>query len=109
MTLAITLLQNYNELKEKLAQHERVMLLKHSLTCPISSGAKQAYESYSSETETPMFILNIQETREFSNQVAEAFGVKHESPQVLVFNGEEVTWNTSHWHIKEDALANADQ
>ncbi|QSS99268.1 bacillithiol system redox-active protein YtxJ [Pontibacillus sp. ALD_SL1] len=107
--MAVTLLQNYNELKEKLAQHERVMLLKHSLTCPISSGAKQAYESYSSETETPMFMLNIQESREFSNQIAEAFGVKHESPQVLLFNRDKVTWNTSHWHIKEEALAKADQ
>ncbi|KGP90177.1 hypothetical protein N780_06410 [Pontibacillus chungwhensis BH030062] len=107
--MAVTLLQNYNELKEKLAQHERVMLFKHSLTCPISSGAKEAYENYSSETETPMFMLNIQESREFSNKVAEEFGVKHESPQVLLFNGDKVTWNTSHWHIKEGALAKADQ
>ncbi|MCD5323893.1 MULTISPECIES: bacillithiol system redox-active protein YtxJ [Pontibacillus] len=107
--MAVTLLENYEELQEKLNQHERFMLLKHSLTCPISSGAKQEYESYASQTDTPLYMLNIQESRSFSNQVAESFGVKHESPQVLLFKGDQVIWNTSHWHIKEEALKEADQ
>ncbi|MFC0522292.1 bacillithiol system redox-active protein YtxJ [Pontibacillus salicampi] len=90
-------------------EHDKLLLLKHSLTCPISASAKNAFEDYAKDTETPAYILPIQEARELSGQIADDFGVKHESPQALLFNGQQVTWNASHFNVTKDSLKKADE
>ncbi|WP_313639956.1 monothiol bacilliredoxin BrxC family protein, partial [Paenibacillus sp.] len=42
-----------------------------------------------------------------SNQIAEEFGIKHESPQLFLLEDNEVRWNTSHWKITRDAIKEA--
>ena len=40
-------------------------------------------------------------------EIAEKFDIKHESPQVLLFNNGEAAWNASHWKITNRAIKNA--
>lgn len=95
---------DYDYLK-KLSSHGLVFLLKHSFTCPISASAKKIFEEfYSKHQDIPCFILNIQETKNLSNQISEQTGISHESPQVLVFKDGSVIFNEDHQKITLDVL-----
>lgn len=83
------------------------LLIKHSLTCPISANAFEEYEKFTEKSDFPTFYLYVQEARPLSNYIAETYGVKHESPQALVFADGNVKWHTSHWNITEKSLQEA--
>ncbi len=99
----LKVVQSEEELEEELNQGA-FFLLKHSLTCPISAQAKSEYEKFSEQSDFPCCILNIQQSRDLSKKVAERFNVKHESPQVLHFQDQQVTWHESHFSITSDQL-----
>ncbi len=88
-----------------------VMLFKHSLTCPISSAALRQYQRFLGERPADdravYGLIEIQNAREVSNQVASRTGVRHESPQALLLSGGEVVWHASHGSIRAEALASA--
>ncbi|SDD69913.1 bacillithiol system protein YtxJ [Terribacillus halophilus] len=97
-------IQNQEEFQDVLNREAAFYLLKHSLTCPISARAKQEYDRYSLDTQLPMYTLYVQEARELSNMIAQRYEVKHESPQTLLFQNNQVIWHTSHHDITETAL-----
>jgi monothiol bacilliredoxin len=80
-----------------------LVIFKHSLTCPISSTAYDQMEQY----EGAVALIEIQNARGLSNQVASRFGVAHESPQVIVLRKGQVVWNASHFKITAEAVAKA--
>ena len=43
----------------------------------------------------------------YRHEIAEKFEIKHESPQVLLFNNGKAVWNASHWKITNRAIKNA--
>ncbi|PMC37012.1 bacillithiol system redox-active protein YtxJ [Bacillus sp. UMB0899] len=95
-------IEQFNELLKK---HNEFLFVKHSLTCPISQAAFDEYQEFAGiHTDYPSYHLHVQEARELSNYISETYGIKHESPQALVFRGNEVAWNASHWKITYDAL-----
>lgn len=83
----------------------RFLFVKHSLTCPISRAAFGECEKFAADhPELAVYCLYVQEARLLSNYIAETTGVKHESPQALLFENGKVVWHTSHWAITYDAL-----
>ncbi len=68
-----------------------VLLFKHSTRCSISSTALARLERAWKETEMPttqVYLLDLLNYRQISNQIAQDFGVVHESPQaLLIVNG----------------------
>lgn len=86
-----------------------VFLFKHSLICPVSSAAFEAYERFvtARPSSAGYALVEIQRARDVSNAIAERTGVRHESPQALLVRGGEVVWHASHWTIREAALAAA--
>lgn len=79
--------------------------LKNSTTCPISGSAYEEVEKFSKDhQDISVYYLNVQESRPLSNQIAEEYGVKHESPQLFLFNGNQVVFHDSHWNITYDKL-----
>ncbi|KGP73666.1 bacillithiol system redox-active protein YtxJ [Pontibacillus yanchengensis] len=107
--MAIQNIEQQDSFEEVLEKHDKFLLLKHSLTCPISADAEKTFERYDEETDTPLYILPIQQARELSNYIAEEFGVKHQSPQALLFDQKQVKWDASHWNITTDALKKVDK
>lgn len=100
-------LHSVEELHEFVKQPGKQLLFKHSTTCPISAKAHEEFQSFVSENPTPSAIVHVIEDRPVSNQIAEDFGIKHESPQIFLIEDGEVRWNTSHWKIKKDAIKEA--
>jgi bacillithiol system protein YtxJ len=91
-----------------LKKEDKFFLLKHSLTCPISHAAYQEYEKYAKENENvSAYYLAVQEARPLSNEIAEKFEIKHESPQAILIKNGDAIWNASHWKITNRSLTNA--
>ncbi|MRG87729.1 bacillithiol system redox-active protein YtxJ [Salinibacillus xinjiangensis] len=107
--MSLQVLENKSDLEKVIQEHEQFFLLKHSLTCPISAEAKQQFESFAQNSECPSYILHVQEARPLSNDIADTYEVKHESPQALLFDHNKIVWNASHWDVTEKALNEVQQ
>ncbi len=98
----INSVQEFEQLSES---NPRFFLMKHSLTCPISSNAFNEYQTFlAANKEEEGYYLAVQETKELSNHISEKFGIKHESPQAFLFIDGKPGWNASHWNITEQEL-----
>jgi len=100
-------IHSVEQFEELLDKHSTFLFLKNSLTCPISQAAYDEYQEFADKhEEVPTYHLHVQESRALSNYIAETFGIKHESPQALLFKDRQVSWNASHWKITYDSLKN---
>lgn len=96
-----------NQLDDYLKQ-EAVILLKHSSTCPISSAGLGEFEKFvESFPNFPSLYIVVQEDRELSNEIAETYHIKHETPQVILFKNGDVAWHASHWDITKASITKA--
>ena len=79
------------------------LVYKHSSTCGISSVVLNMFtKSYKLEQEqADLHFLHIQPHRQVSNEVAQRYGVRHESPQLIIVKNGEVSFHTSHGAIAE--------
>lgn len=103
--MSIEQITSFDELEMKLNKHNKLMFLKNSTTCPISAEAFRVFTKAADELHSNnWYYLNVQESRELSNQIAEKFNVKHESPQTIYFEDGKVAWHTSHWDITLEKL-----
>ena len=102
-------LHSIADLDEFVNQSGRRILFKHSTVCPISWSAYEQFQSYLAERSTPAAVILVREDRPVSNEVADRFGIQHESPQIFLLEDGQVKWHTSHWKITKDAIANAIQ
>lgn len=101
-------LDTVEQFDEVLQKENKFFLLKHSLTCPISRNAFQEYQKFAeNQNEVNAYYLAVQDSRLLSNEIAAKFGIKHESPQAILFSGKRPVWNTSHWKITQGSLTGA--
>jgi bacillithiol system protein YtxJ len=84
------------------------VVFKHSQTCPVSWAAQRQVDSFTqAHPEVPLYTLIVQKERELSNQLAASTGIRHESPQILVFRRGAVATHTSHEQITVAYLVHA--
>ncbi|UCZ52313.1 bacillithiol system redox-active protein YtxJ [Bacillus shivajii] len=106
--MGIKKIESIDQFDELYNEKTAYFFLKNSTTCPISHEGYKEVEKFSADHEDlPVYYLNVQDSRELSNHIAEKFGVKHESPQVLLFDDGDVIWHDSHWNITKKSLTNA--
>ena len=77
------------------------VIFKHSTSCPISSMAKSRLEmawDIDGQTVEP-YYLDLISFRSISNLIASEFGIRHESPQVLLIKDGVCIFDTSHMDI----------
>lgn len=87
-----------------------VLIFKHSNACPISSRAHEEVRRLVEDGSASGFgfgMVVVQEARPLSNAIAEQFGVRHETPQVLVVRDGKAVWNASHFDVTRDRVAEA--
>ncbi len=94
-------LEQLDEIVEK-SNHGTQVIYKHSKTCGISGMTLKMFtDTYELDTECDLHFLTIQSHRDISNAVASQFGVRHESPQLLIIKNGKVSFHTSHGAISE--------
>ena len=82
-----------------------IVLLKHSMTCGISSGVYREVENVAGDVN----VVVIQTHRHVSNEIAARTGLRHESPQAIVLRDGIPVYHASHYdieagHIEESLL-----
>lgn len=80
-------------------------VFKHSTRCSISSMVKRRFEEEWT-SDVPVYYLDLLEYRNISNQIAQSGGVRHESPQILVFKEGKVVFHASHSAIHAEEIIN---
>lgn len=86
---------------------EPVVLYKHSATCTLSARAKQEIIKLSEPDDPPVYQITVQTARPLSNEVAKRFNIRHESPQIIVLDNQQVVFHTSHQDVTAEAVRSA--
>jgi bacillithiol system protein YtxJ len=97
-------LENINQSSES----QRVMIFKHSTTCAISATVLARMErKWSGEKAKNIvpYYLDLLSFRELSSQIAQNYGIKHESPQVLLIEKGKCIYDASHYDISFDEIS----
>lgn len=81
---------------------------KHSPTCGMSARAKTQVDRFREAHPTaPLEELDVFLDRARCDAIEDATGVRHESPQILLFRGNDVVWHASHGRVTCEAMASA--
>ncbi|RTY88890.1 bacillithiol system redox-active protein YtxJ [Flavobacterium sp. RSP15] len=104
---------NWNELTDlvqldeiiAISNEKPVAIFKHSARCSISRMALKQFENEfnSSDKVTPYF-LDLITHRDISNEIANRFGVTHQSPQLILIKDGKAIYNVSHSDIDAESL-----
>jgi bacillithiol system protein YtxJ len=94
------------EIKQKSFEHP-VLVFKHSTSCSISAASlsriERAWDADKAKNIEP-FYLDLLRFRNISNKIAKDFNIEHESPQVLLIQNGECTYDASHFEIRFDEI-----
>ncbi|MFD2034448.1 bacillithiol system redox-active protein YtxJ [Belliella marina] len=84
------------------SKEKPVLIFKHSTSCSISGMAwnrlQRNWKEEDLEKVTP-YYLDLLSYRAISNQIADDFGVYHESPQVILIKDGKAVYDNSHMGI----------
>jgi len=80
-----------------------IVIFKHSNACGISASAYREME----KLETSVNLLEVQSARDVSRELADLTGIRHETPQVIVFKDGKAVWNASHFDVKAGSVLKA--
>ena len=90
------------EVAEVESQQQLVAILKHSTRCGISRMVLRQFEnSYDlpEDAEVKLYFLDLLSHRDISNEIADRFKVRHESPQLIILQQKQVVHHSSHQDI----------
>ncbi len=90
---------------DSLLIRDLVVIFKHSPTCPVSWMAHHQVSNFRlSRPEIPVYLLLVRKHRDVSDELARRTGVRHESPQVLVFKKGSLLGSASHDQVTSELL-----
>ena len=102
---AIPAVQSVQHLDE-LFELPVVVLLKHSLTCPISAVAyTEVAAFFADRPKIPAYVIPVQTHRKAAEIIEKRTGVRHESPQLLLIREREAVAVASHFAITGKLLS----
>lgn len=82
-----------------------VVIFKHSTRCIISKMALREFEAeYNLEEQFFCYYLDLIANRNISDEIANRFGIEHQSPQILIIKNGVVVYNESHEGIDAHVL-----
>jgi len=103
----VTSIDEIDEIK-KFSFQKQVIVFKHSTRCGISRSVLRKFEQkcLGFENDYHFYYLDLLKFRSISNEIASAFKVHHQSPQILVIkNGEQIAHHSHYDIISELNLA----
>ncbi len=102
----LTDLAQLDEINEE-SNVKPVMIFKHSTRCSISRMALRHFENdFDLEDTIIPYFLDLLEHRDISNEIANRFGVVHQSPQLLLISKGKSIYDVSHNFIDAKDLKN---
>lgn len=91
---------------DRLFQAELAVLYKHSPTCGVRAAALGEVEAFLSQhPDADVYIIDVLAQRALSRRIAARAGIRHDSPQIILFQQGRPRWNESHYGITAASLA----
>ena len=83
-----------------------VAIFKHSTRCGVSRFVKKGFEKgfNPDQSSMPVYYLDLLQHRPISDRITKEFGIRHESPQLLVIKNGECIYHASHYQIDATEL-----
>lgn len=99
--VSLTRIEDLDKIKEE-SKERPVIIFKHSTRCGVSRGVLKSFEKeYNIDKEqVKIYFLDLLSHRDISNEIASTFGVRHESPQILIIKNGKAVFNESHHSIQ---------
>lgn len=88
---------------EKESESKTVVIFKHSTRCGISRMVLNNFErnyDLKKDEGLKLYFLDLLANRDISNEVANRFNVRHESPQMIILKDRKVVQHASHHSIE---------
>jgi bacillithiol system protein YtxJ len=83
-----------------LSNEKAVLIFKHSTRCSVSRYALKQFENeFDLEEKITPYFLDLLNHRDISNEIAQRFGITHQSPQLILIKSGKAIYNTSHSDI----------
>lgn len=103
----LTEITQLDALKQE-SNHQPVAIFKHSTRCGISRMVLNGFERDFDlpEGEVKMYFLDLIQYREISNEIANRYEIRHESPQLILLKNGKVVHHSSHSDIAVKNLKN---
>ncbi|CAM3655990.1 bacillithiol system redox-active protein YtxJ [Elizabethkingia occulta] len=89
------------------SKHSKVAIFKHSTSCFISKMVLRNFEADLNKHAPEgykFYYLDLLRFRPISNQIAEQFMIRHESPQIIVLENGAAIYKASHENINLELL-----
>ncbi|MEC8274053.1 MAG: bacillithiol system redox-active protein YtxJ [Bacteroidota bacterium] len=96
----LTTMSELDKIKEDSFQNLQ-FIFKHSTRCSISKMVLSRFKSTNDSVSLSVYLLDLLNYRYLSNQIADSFNIKHESPQLLVIKDGECCKHSSHTSIHQ--------
>lgn len=91
---------------EKRSFEKPVIIFKYSTRCGINRITLRQFEKdLPSEPDFAFYFMDLVKYRSLSNEIADKFGVRHESPQLIVLKDGKVLHHSSHQDINAKELS----
>lgn len=105
-------LATIDELNSALAgtSQRPAVFFKHSPYCGTSAMAEEALAELPEvgpHLDADWYLVPVQASRAVSAELSKRFGIRHESPQVLVVDDNRVVWHGSHFRVTPAAIQSA--
>lgn len=86
-------------------QPGRTIVFKDSLTCDLSQwAAHQMSKLVTQDADVTLHRVDVRDQRSLSLGIEAHFGVRHESPQILIIEDGKVLWHASHRALTVDRV-----
>lgn len=82
----------------------RSIIYKHSPTCSLCGWSNHVLGKLAAEDGLTFERVDVFAQRELSNDIEAHFGVRHESPQILIIEDGQVRWHASHRGVAPDRV-----
>jgi bacillithiol system protein YtxJ len=103
----ISFLTTPDEVDAFLAAHPDAAVFKAGTCHKTQETFAHVQEHLEQRDDLPLGIIRVVEARNASNHVAERTGIRHESPQILLFKGGSVVFHRDNWNITSESLDEA--
>ena len=82
------------------------VIFKHSTRCGISARAKRELDEFAKtcEDNTSLYLVNVIEDKDLSQEIVKRTGVKHESPEAIFIHNGKITDVKTHFDITVEEL-----
>ncbi len=86
----------FSSASELASRAGRTIVYKHSPTCSLCGWSQHVLGRMAEQDGVTFELVDVLAERPLSQAIEAQFGVRHESPQILVIDDGRVTWHASH-------------